>query len=93
MKPRHRLFVGIACLVTAFASVGVAAGHVAALAVADPVVEGPIGRVGLWGHPWNDQFFEVGSIGYVEEEYFVSGSAKTYTARPTSAAYKTRILV
>ena len=81
------------CVATALATVGVGAGHAAPASVADPVVEGPIGPVGLWGHPWNDQFFEVGSIGYVEEEYFVSGTAKTYAATPTSAPYKTRILV
>jgi alpha/beta hydrolase family protein len=81
------------CLATAMASVGMSAGHAAPAVVADPVVEGPIGPVGLWGHPWNDQFFEVASIGYTEDEYFVSGTAKTYTATPTSAPYKTRILV
>jgi Alpha/beta hydrolase domain len=68
-------------------------GQVATATVADPVVEGPVGGVGLWGHAWNDQFFEVESVGYVEKEYFVSGTAKTYTATPASAPYKTRILV
>jgi Alpha/beta hydrolase domain len=93
VRARHRLFVGITCLVTALAGAGAGTGNVAAAVVPDPVVEGPIGPIGLWGHPWNDQFFEVGSTGYVEEEYFVSGTAKTYTPTPASAPYRTRILV
>jgi hypothetical protein len=78
---------------TAVAGVGLGTAHAAPPSVANPVVEGPIGQTGLWAHPWNDQFFEVGSIGYAEEEYFVSGTAKSYTATPATAPYKTRILV
>jgi Alpha/beta hydrolase domain len=78
---------------TAVAGVGLGMAHVAPPSVANPVVEGPIGQTGLWGHPWNDQFFEVGSVGYAEEEYFVSGTAKSSTASPATAPYKTRILV
>jgi Alpha/beta hydrolase domain len=85
--------VAVMCSATALAGVVPGAAHGAPQSVADPVVEGPIGQAGLWGHPWNDQFFEVGSIGYVEEEYFVSGTAETSTPAPTFAPYKTRILV
>jgi hypothetical protein len=85
--------VAVICSATALAGLGPGAAHGAPPSVADPVVEGPIGQAGLWGHPWNDQFFEVGSIGYREEEYFVSGTAKTYASTPTLAPYKTRILV
>ncbi|HLG00696.1 MAG TPA: alpha/beta hydrolase domain-containing protein [Acidimicrobiia bacterium] len=59
--------------------------------VANPTVEGPI-TGGIHGHPWYDPAFEVGSQGYVEEEYFLSGVARSHPAG-TSAAYKTRILV
>jgi Alpha/beta hydrolase domain len=93
MGVRRRLLVVVVCVATAVAGVGLGTGQAAPPSVSNPVVEGPIGQTGLWGHPWNDQFFEVGSIGYSEEEYFVSGTAKTYTATPTAAPYKTRILV
>jgi hypothetical protein len=94
VRARYRLFVGISCLVIiAVASVAPGVGDGAGAAVGDPVVEGPIGPAGLWGHPWNDQFFEVGSIGYVEEEFFVSGTATANSATPAAAPYKTRILV
>jgi Alpha/beta hydrolase domain len=85
--------VVVVCVATAVAGVGLGTGHPAAPLVANPVLEGPVGQTGLWGHPWNDQFFEVGSIGYSEEEYFVFGTAKSYTATPATAPYKTRILV
>ena len=84
----------VICSATALAAgLGAGTSGAAPPSVSDPMVEGPIGTAGLWGHPWNDQFFEVGSIGYREEEYFVSGTAKTYAASPTIAPYKTRILV
>ena len=90
---RRRLVVVVVCVATTVAGAGLGAAHAAPPSVANPVVEGPNGQTGLWGHPWNDQFFEVGSIGYAEEEYFVSGTTKTYTATPATAPYKTRILV
>jgi hypothetical protein len=93
MGVRRRLLVVVVCVATTVAGVGLGTGHAAPASVANPVVEGPIGTTGLWGHPWNDQFFEVGSVGYSEQEYFVSGTAKTYTATPTTASYKTRIVV
>ena len=93
MGVRRRLARVVVCVATAVAGVGPGTAHAAPPSVVNPVVEGPIGRTGLWGHPWNDQFFEVGSIGYAEEEYFVSGTAKSYTATPATAPYKTRILV
>ena len=95
MRVGRRLGVLVVCVSTAVAGVGLGSGtgHAAPRTVPNPTVEGPIGATGLWGHPWNDQFFEVGSIGYSEEEYFVAGTAKTYTATPTTAPYKTRVLV
>jgi hypothetical protein len=60
----------------------------------DPTVEGPIGDTGIHGHPWYDPAYEVESIGFVEEEYFVSGTARTFTtATPSTADYNTRIFV
>lgn len=66
-------------------------GMIASADVANPTVEGPV-TGGIHGHPWYDPAFEVGSQGYVEEEYFLSGVAASHPAG-TSADYKTRILV
>jgi len=73
--------------------------------VADPVVEGPI-TVGS-GPPFvAGTAIPLGDFGYVQEEFFISGTASAYsavgalesdgewTAQPAgTAAYKTRILV
>ncbi|HSW11611.1 MAG TPA: alpha/beta hydrolase domain-containing protein [Solimonas sp.] len=59
--------------------------------VADATVAGPI-TGGLHGHPLWDSWYDLGELGYVEEEYFISGSAKTYPAT-TPADYTTRIIV
>lgn len=37
--------------------------------------------------------FDLAPYGYVEEEFFVSGTAKTYTPQPSTADYTTRMLV
>ncbi|RFU25506.1 hypothetical protein B7463_g10836, partial [Scytalidium lignicola] len=70
-----------------------------------PTVEGPV-TGGQRGYPFLAYFGDISRIGYVEEEYFLSGTATRYdpvgnltldgkwTLQPsTSSTYKTRILV
>lgn len=62
--------------------------------VPNPTVTGPVPSTqGSHGRPQTDSAFDLRPYGFVEEEYFVSGTAKTYTARPTTADYTTRMLV
>jgi hypothetical protein len=72
---------------------------------ATPTVEGPV--TGGRGAPANAAGFDLASVGYEQDEYFISGTATAYasavpltndgqwTATPTGdpAPYKTRILV
>jgi len=59
--------------------------------VADARVTGPV-TGGLRGHALWDSWYDLEEIGYIEEEYFVSGTAKTYPAT-TPANYTTRMIV
>lgn len=59
--------------------------------VATATVTGPV-TGGLHGHPLWDSWYDLSELGYVEEEYFISGTAKTYPAT-TPADYTTRIIV
>ena len=45
-------------------------------AVPNPVVEGPIGG-GVRGRPWQSSLVDVEPYGYIEEEYFFQGVART----------------
>lgn len=56
--------------------------------VAIPTVEGPIA-----GTPAGAAPYDVTGAGYVEEEFFVSGTARTYTDPVRTAPYKVRVLV
>lgn len=76
-----------------------------AVTVPNPTVEGPI--TGGRGSPWiQSTSFDLSEVGYSQQEYFISGTARAYrnigeldsdgawTALPASSeAYKTRILV
>src|SRR5438132_13494891 len=65
----------------------------ATAAVPNPVVTGPIpNSQGTRGHPLWDSWFEMGSLGYVQEEFFVSGTARQLGSA-TTAPYTTRIIV
>ncbi|HWU67911.1 MAG TPA: alpha/beta hydrolase domain-containing protein [Stenotrophobium sp.] len=74
-------------------SATVASGATPAYAVPVPEVSGPIGDAGIHGHPLWDSFYDLADLGYDEQEYFVSGTAKTYTTPSTTAPYTTRIIV
>jgi len=66
-------------------------GDADAFPVADAVVEGPI-TGGLHGHPLWDSWYDLAELGYVEEEYFLSGTAKVQPDG-AQAPYTTRIIV
>lgn len=53
---------------------------------------GPVGDAGIYGHPLWDSPYDISEIGYAEEEYFVSGTAKSHTGGP-DAPYMTRVIV
>ncbi len=62
-------------------------------AVPNPTVTGPIpNSQGVHGHPLWDSWFEVGSLGYTEGEYFIEGVARQPGSADT-APYRTRIIV
>ena len=54
--------------------------------------EGPIGDAGLRGHAMWDSWYDIGELGYVEEEYFVSGTASPFP-EGEPAEYTTRVIV
>ena len=64
-----------------------------ASAVANPLVQGPIGG-GVHGYPWNMSLFPLRGPGYdyTENEYFYSGTATDLT-NGASAPYESRMLV
>src|SRR5262245_50857376 len=55
----------------------------ASAAVATPTVTGPI-TGGLHGRPYTSATFDLGAFGYVEEEYFLEGTATTYGPAPST---------
>lgn len=58
-----------------------------------PTVSGPIGDAGLYGHPLWDSWYKLSDLGYVEEEFFISGTAKSHSDPAQSAPYTTRVIV
>jgi hypothetical protein len=79
--------------------------HPAAGAVPNPIVTGPIPQNAPPGDPSHDYIFftsgEVEAFGYVEEEFFIEGTANVYNTPPLATGsivssghpYKTRIVV
>lgn len=62
--------------------------------VPSPTVTGPIPSTqGSHGRPQTDSAFDLEPYGYAEEEFFVSGTATSDTAEPSTADYATRMLV
>src|SRR5207244_9621894 len=56
MRVRRHLVVVVVCVATALTGVGLGTAHAAPPSVANPVVEGPIGQPGVWGHQWHARF-------------------------------------
>jgi len=63
----------------------------ASAVVPNPTVTGPI-TGGTKGFPLWDSWYEVGSLGYTQAEYFVEGIARQ-PGSATTASYRTRIIV
>lgn len=84
-RPLRRMLGAVLALASALA---VLAAEDADAGVSSPRVEGPIA-----GAPAGSAPYDVTGAGYVEEEYFFSGTAKTYTTPSTTAPYKMRMLV
>jgi hypothetical protein len=61
--------------------------------VPTPVVTGPVGDAGLRGHALWDSWYDLADLGYAEDEYFISGIAKSHADPAQTAPYTTRILV
>jgi hypothetical protein len=68
-------------------------GDGAASVVPTPQVSGPVGSAGLRGHALWDSWYDLADLGYDEQEYFVSGTAKSHADPAQSAPYTTRIIV
>lgn len=66
-------------------------GRAAGFAVAEATVAGPV-TGGIHGHALWDSWFDVGEFGYVEEEFFISGTARVQPDG-AEAPYTTRIIV
>jgi hypothetical protein len=84
-----------AIAVTAFLCLGVLSPgsvHAASPGEGAPTVEGPIGDAGIWGHALWESWFSLDDHGYLEAEYFISGTAKAHGSSAT-APYTTRIIV
>ncbi|MGJ8670806.1 MAG: alpha/beta hydrolase domain-containing protein [Oceanococcus sp.] len=62
--------------------------------IAGPVAtfSGPIGNEGIFGHAMWDTWYDIGEVGYQEEEYFVSGSARSHVD-DSVAEYTSRVIV
>lgn len=60
--------------------------------VAQPRLTGPVGNAGVRGFPLWDSWYDLADLGYVEEEYFVSGTAKSRSGGP-DADYTTRFII
>ena len=92
--------LGLACLLACSLAVAVSP---AEAAVPDPIVTGPIPANAPPGDPSHDYpllatALDLASLGYVEEEYFFSGTAnrydlKTATIVSTGHPYKSRLIV
>ena len=58
-----------------------------------PDVEGPIKGGARTGRPMSASVPDVGRYGYLEEEYFISGTARGFGGADDTAPYTTRIIV
>jgi hypothetical protein len=93
---RSLAFVGFALAVVA-ATVQSVGAELSARVVPAPKVEGPVTGGSRTGGPFWASPFHLDSFGYVEEEYFLSGTASdrgmAHNGHEHTAPYKVRILV
>jgi len=59
--------------------------------ISDPVVTGPVS--GGSGQPLGGVDYDVTQYGYVEQEYFIEGTARAYGTTAAPAPYRTRMIV
>lgn len=88
------------CLVAALLTTSRLAANATAVPSAVPTALRPASitpaRGGIRGRPYISSIVDLASRGYVEEEYLVGGTARTYPAGgsvPTTAPYTTRVIV
>jgi hypothetical protein len=97
MTTRRSLsFLGFALIVVAATVQSVGADPTAARTVPTPKVEGPVTGGSRTGGPFWASLFDLEQFGYVEEEYFLSGTASNRGLGGHgvhTAPYKVRILV
>ncbi len=58
-----------------------------------PTVTGPIGDAGIFRHALWDNWYDLADLGYVEDEFFISGSARSHRDPAQTAPYTTRVIV
>lgn len=92
----NKLFLYLICALTLLACQSTDRGQAGNTeqAFLGPVAQfqGPIGDVGIFGHAMWDSWYDIGELGYVEQEYFVTGTAKSHSDQP-DADYTTRVIV
>jgi hypothetical protein len=88
----RRWVAAITVLAAGLATAPVAAAQPDGGTVPNPTLEGPIPfSDGLHGRPQTDHTVDMSEYGYVEEEYFVAGTARA--ADGSTAEYRTRTIV
>jgi hypothetical protein len=92
---RSSLFLGFALVLVAVTAVTSGAAERQPRAVPVPKVEGPVTGGSRTGGPYWATPFDLSRSGYVEEEYFLSGTAsdRGLSGAEHTAPYKVRILV
>jgi hypothetical protein len=100
----HRWVAAAAVLVLAASGAAAADGQPSAASSSPPAAAGgheaaptTVTRVSdedsLYGRPQTDMAFDLAPYGYVEEEFFVGGTASTWTEPARHAPYTTRVLI
>lgn len=95
-RSRTVWLVGLAAVLTVLPVVpgaDASPGSAARSPVADPELTHLPREVGLHGRPQTDHTVDMAEYGYVEEEYLVSGTARTHDGTDATADYTTRIIV
>ena len=92
---RPRLLAAVLAVLAVLGSVQVAAAKPRPSgSVPNPEVTGPIPReFGIHGRPQTDHTVAMSEYGYVEEEYFFSGTARSTADPSATAPYTTRMIV
>ncbi|MEX0873501.1 MAG: alpha/beta hydrolase domain-containing protein [Actinomycetota bacterium] len=90
---QHALRRFVICILAGVLAIPFAGAPGEAAASDAPHVEGPIGNAGIWGHALWDSWYDLADVGYTEDEYFVSGIARSAASPGQTAPFTTRIIV